>query len=208
MEKRFIQEFGMRYSDETEKIELNEELDFIGKGKERTCYAHPNKPDVAIKITHGEVDKQTTRELRYYQKLGKRVGISYKHFPRYLGPVNTSLGLGHMYDLVRDFDGGVSKSLLEYLENGSSLNDFELELEELKIAFLENEIIFNHDMYAGNILFKRTSSNKGCLVVIDGLGDTVLIPLFDRFKAERKRKIRRRWTYFINRIRTRHPDIR
>lgn len=170
-------------------IQLDKERDYIGKGKERVCYVHPDNSQIAIKITYGEVNKQTKRELKYYRKLGKRKDLSYTHIPRYLGAVETSLGRGHMFDLIRDYDGEISQSLLSYLEKGTPLESFNADLEKLRKSLLENGIISNHDMYAGNILYRRSSESTGDLVVIDGLGDTVFINWLNILKSHRRKRL-------------------
>ena len=67
----------------------------------------------------------------------------------------TNLGEGMILDLIRDHNGAVSKSLLEYLVGGNNINKFEKELNELKNYFSNNLIIFNHDMTPKNILVQK-----------------------------------------------------
>ncbi len=189
------------------KIILDEETDLVGCGKERKCYVHPTEPDIAIKIIHGEDEKQTLRELKFYRAHLKRKDATSIHIPHYFGEIETNYGRGHMFELVRDFDGNISKSLLEYLEEGVPLNRFESDLRILKQSLLDKQIIFNHDMYSGNILYKKSSEEEGYLVVIDGLGDTVLINWLNLFKRHRIKKIQRRWELFINRLRKRAADM-
>ena len=184
-------------------IVIDKEKHFVGHGKERDCYAHPEKPEIAVKINHSKENKQTRREIGFYRSLRWRKKLSFERIPRYYGRINTNLGPGHMFDLIRDYNGEVSKSLLWYLESGLALDQFEEDLDKLKEYFLEQELIFNHDMYAGNLLFKKDSETDGKLVVIDGLGDTVFIKFLNMFSTHRISKIERRWELFINRLRKR-----
>ena len=184
-------------------INLNINRDLIGSGKERNCFVHPEKPNKAIKITSGPVTKQTDRELKFYRGLRKRPQVSFKHIPCYYGEINTNLGPGQMFDLIRDYDGQVSKSLLWYLQQGYSLKFFKKKLKKLYKYLVANELIFNHDMYSGNILYMRKSAGKGRLVIIDGLGDTVYLTWLNAFPNHRKGKIRRRWGLFYNRLKDR-----
>ena len=188
-------------------IILDKASDLVGSGKERNCFVHPSEPHIAIKINRGEVKKQMSRELKFYRTQLKRKNSNCKHIPQYFGEIETNYGEGHMFELVRDFDGNISKSLLEYLEEGVPLNGFESDLRILKQSLLGEQIIFNHDMYSGNILYKKTSEEEGYLVVIDGLGDTVLINWLNLFKRHRIKKIKRRWELFINRLRKRAADM-
>ena len=174
--------------------------DPIGKGKERSCFVHPDDPLKAIKISIGDVDKQSRREIRFYQKLQKRSRADDPHIPRFYGLCDTSLGRGIVVDLICDQDGVISKPLNWYLAEGYPIEDFEPYLEELKQSFLQNLIIFNHDMTVGNLLFQKISASKARLVAIDGLGDVAAIEWFDFFPAFARRKISRRWQRFIERV--------
>ena len=188
-------------------INLNADRDLIGKGKERKCYVHPENPNKAIKISSGPVTKQTDRELKFYRSLSRRPKLSFKHIPCYYGEINTNLGPGQMFDLIRDYDGQVSRSLLWYLQQGYSLDFFKKDLTRLFEYLVANQLIFNHDMYSGNILFKKKSADKGRLVIIDGLGDTVYLNWLNAFPNHRKNKIKRRWGLFYDRLKDRAMRI-
>ncbi|MEO0528536.1 MAG: YrbL family protein [Bacteroidota bacterium] len=172
-------------------------------GKERACYVHPKNPGRVIKILISKVEKQTKRELKLYKGL-QRKKISYQHIPKFHGSIETNLGKGNVFDLIQDFNGDISKSLLDYLKLGYSLLFFEPKLIELKNYLLTNKIIFNHDMYAGNILYQKISESTGHLILIDGLGDTVFIPWLNIFPLHVKQKIERRWDLFIRRLHVNH----
>jgi len=173
--------------------------DPVGKGKERTCFAHPDDPQKAIKIPHGDINEQSRREIRFYQKLYKRGGGG-QHIPRFYGLCETNLGAGIVVDMIRDQDGEISRPLNWYLAEGYPIEDFEPYLDELRQSFLQNLIIFNHDMTVGNLLFQKASATSARLVAIDGLGDVVVIDWFDVFPALVRRKISRRWARFIARV--------
>lgn len=173
--------------------------DPVGKGKERTCFVHPDDSQKAIKIPHGDISEQSRREIKFYQKLQKRGG-SDPHIPRFYGLCETNLGAGIVVDMIRDQDGEISRPLNWYLAEGYPIEDFEPYLDELRQSFLQNLIIFNHDMTVGNLLFQKASATSARLVAIDGLGDVVVIDWFDVFPALVRRKISRRWARFIARV--------
>lgn len=179
-------------------LEINREP--IGVGRERACYVHPDDPRLAIKIPIGNVDTQTRREIRFYRKLGKRGNIDCKHIPAFHGQCDTNLGKGTVVELVRNYDGEISRPMNWYLDQGMPIEEFEHCLAELRQSFLENLIIFNHDMTIGNLLVKKTSLVQFHLVAIDGLGDVVAFGGFDIFPFLVRRKIRRRWQRFITRV--------
>jgi hypothetical protein len=172
----------------------------IGTGRERACYVHPEDPRLAIKMPMGEVSDQTQRDLKFYRKLKKRGIKGNPHVPDFHGLCDTNLGRGLVVDLIRNYDGEISRPLNWYLAQGVPIEEFGEFLAELKQSFLQNLIIFNHDMTIGNLLFQKSSSRSAQLVAIDGLGDVVAIDWFDNFPFLVRRKINRRWKRFMERI--------
>ncbi len=172
----------------------------IGQGRERACYVHPEDPTRAIKIPTGEISKQTRREIAFYERLQRRGFPDGAPLPRYYGQCDTNLGRGIVVDLIRDYDGQISRQLNALLADGIPIEEFESYLIELKQALLEHLIIFNHDLTIGALLFQRRSFSEGRLVVIDGLGDTVVVDWPNRFPWLVRRKIERRWERFIERM--------
>jgi hypothetical protein len=173
--------------------------DPVGKGKERACFVHPDDPQKAIKISLGDVSEQSRREIKFYQKLQKRGGGD-PHIPRFYGLCDSNLGQGIVVDMIRDQDGEISRPLNWYLAEGYPIEDFEPYLDELQQSFLQNLIIFNHDMTVGNLLFQKVSASAARLVAIDGLGDVVALDWFDVFPSLVRRKISRRWKRFTARV--------
>ncbi len=172
----------------------------IGMGKERICFVHPEDPRLAIKIARNKVSEQSKREIKFYLKLQKHDDVEDRHIPKFHGLCETNKGQGIVVDLIRNYDGEISRPLNWYLAHGFPIEEFEPHLDELKQSFLKNLIIFNHDMTIGNLLVQRTSSSKFCMVAIDGLGDVVAFDWLDRFPFLVKRKINRRWARFIVRV--------
>ncbi|WP_158224651.1 YrbL family protein [Agaribacterium haliotis] len=174
--------------------------DKVGQGKERACYVHPDDSSKAVKVLLGDESTQMQREIRIYEYLNKNKAVPYKRIPAYYGTVETNLGTGYVFDLVRDADGQVSKSLKWYLQHGSSPKDFKRQLKNLRRYFLKYKVIFNHDMYEGNILVRITKKGRRKLVVIDGLGEVTFVQWPNRFGFFAKRKIMRRWQRFYRRL--------
>ena len=169
----------------------------IGTGRERACYVHPEDPRLAIKMPMGEVSDQTQRDLKFYRKLKKRGIKDIPHIPGFHGLCETNLGRGMVVDLIRNYDGEISRPLSWYLAQGVPIEEFEQFLQELKQCFLRNLIIINPDLTIGNLLFQKTSTGSARLVAIDGLGDLVTIDWFDRFPMLARHKIKRRWKRFM-----------
>lgn len=172
----------------------------IGAGRERACYIHPEDPRQAIKIPTGTVSEQTLRDIKFYKRL-KKLGITgNEHVPKYFGLCETSLGRGIVVELIRNYDGEIARPLNWYLAQGVPVEEFKIFFEELQQSFLDDLIIFNHDMTIGNLLFQKTSTNSARLVAIDGLGDTVALDWFDSIPFLVRHKIKRRWKRFITRV--------
>jgi len=178
----------------------------IGTGRERACYVHPDDPRLAIKMPMGKSTQQTHRDLKFYRKLKKRGIRGIPHVPDFHGLCDTNLGRGIVVDLVRNYDGEISRPLNWYLAQGVPIEEFYDFLEELKQSFLQNQIIFNQDMTIDNLLFQRTSSRAARLVAIDGLGDTGTIAWIDYFPLLVRRKIKRRWKHFMEQV-YRTPEV-
>jgi hypothetical protein len=175
------------------------DTDPIGVGVERVCYVHPYDSNNIIKISRKKT-LQTTREIKYYTKLIKRKNVSFDHLPNFYGTVKTNLGDGFVVELIRDYDGEISKSLNWQLKNGLPLTALPDYLDELKNYFLNNLIIFNYDMRANNLLFQKTSENNARLVLIDGLGDVVYIKWLNMFPSHVRKKIHRRFERFTRKL--------
>lgn len=182
---------------ESELIIVSEK---IGAGTEKACYVHPYEDNKVVKVPVGKVRLQTEREIRYYKKLQKRRNISYTHMPEFYGVVKTNLGKGYVVDMVRDYDGEISKSLEWYLRNGYTLSDFSAQLADLKSYFLDYSVIFNNDICEVNLLVKRLSPEQMQLVIIDGIGEVVFIQWPNKFYTFLRLKIERRWNRFLRRL--------
>jgi hypothetical protein len=169
----------------------------IGTGRERACYVHPEDPRLAVKMPMGEVSDQTKRDLKFYRGLKKRGVKGIPHIPDFHGLCDTNLGRGMVVDLIRNYDGEISRPLNWYLAQGVPIEEFDQFLEELKQSFLSNLIIFNRDLTIDNLLFQKTSTGSARLVAIDGLGDVVAIDWLSSFPWLLRHRIRRRWKRFI-----------
>lgn len=176
-------------------------IDEIGKGKGRTCFLNPQDKTKVVKVIHDSSDKQTKREISVYKQLAKIPSINYEHFPKYYGEIETDKGIGYVFDLVQNDDGSESKPFHWYIKNGSKLEDFYPQLEELKSYLYDHSIIFCNDMsYEGNILAKEISDGSIKLIVIDGLGDSIYFQSVNNISYFMRRKIKRRWHRLMLRL--------
>ncbi len=171
----------------------------IGRGFERECYVHPENPDRLIKVNLTKRNKQSKREIKYLKKLKKRSLSDWSHLPEFYGTVSTSKGTGLVVEYIKDYTGQPSRSLDEYARK-NGIEAYRKRLDDLKNYFIKNRVIFNYDMNPTNLLLRQKSPNESELVIIDGIGDVVFIPVLNIFKSHVEKKIRRRWKRFEKKL--------
>lgn len=168
--------------------------DFVAEGTDRKCFRYPGRDDLCIKVLHPERRAgRFWREIRYFARLTRR-RVDFSHVAAYHGLVDTSLGRGAVFELVRDDDGQVSKSLDFYLRRDDP--EFEAfaarEIENLKQDLYRQWIVF-HDLNPTNILVRRLSYDEYRLIVIDGVGHNHFLPLASYSRRFARKKIVRAW---------------
>lgn len=171
----------------------------IGKGAHRICYRHPSEQNKCIKIIHSADESIQQLECKYYRQLDL-ADVSWKHLSRYYGVTETNLGTGYVYQLIRDFDGKISLSLTDYLNDhapnkipSSSLRDA---LGELKRYLLDNKIVVRN-LRPYNVVFQRINPTNGIAVIIDNIGHhNNLYHLSDRIAFLARKDIQKKWRKF------------
>ncbi|MGD9300726.1 MAG: PhoP regulatory network protein YrbL [Desulfobacterales bacterium] len=170
----------------------------IGKGLRRECYFHPEDENKCIKIVVAGDHKETAREQSYYRLLNKRK-ISWHMLARFHGNIETNRGTGAVFELIRDYDNGVSKTLEHYFaaENQTDLDYKELPraLTLLKQYLLRWKIV-TMSLRPQNIVYKKINKSEGILVIIDNIGNSDFIPICDYVNWMAALKIRRKWQRF------------
>ncbi|OCG24822.1 hypothetical protein A9G22_03830 [Gilliamella sp. App2-1] len=180
-------------------IRLSKE-DYIGRGLHRKCYHHPENPNKCIKVNYNDgAEEETKREISYYKHLIKR-NVSWGALAQYYGPVSTSYGEGHVFELIRDYNGEIAIPLEKYLANKKLTqqyyDDLVISLKNLKSALLKDRII-TMTIKSKNILFQHLSTEKSRLVIIDNIGNSTLIPIATYIPFFAKAKIERTWQRFL-----------
>ena len=172
----------------------------IGKGLHRECFVHPEDNNRCIKVVTNGNQQETEREQGYYQLLEKK-GISWDKLPRVYGNIDTNMGPGAVFELIRDPDGQVSKSLEQYLADKDYVekhrNQLLGALDELKEYLLKYNII-TMPIKPKNILYQQQNDAPGILYIIDNIGNANLIPIDSYIPFFGNRKILRRWNRFID----------
>jgi hypothetical protein len=177
-----------------------ESSSLIGRGLRRECYFHPGDENKCVKVVVAGDHKETVREQSYYRLLEKRA-ISWKMLARFYGNVETNRGPGAVFELIRDYNGTVSKTLESYF---SANNEADLDYQELSRAlpllkqYLLQWKIVTMSIKPQNIVFKKTNESEGVLVVIDNIGNSDFIPICNYVDIMAMRKVRRKWQRFEN----------
>ena len=170
----------------------------IGRGLRRECYFHPEDENKCIKIVVAGDHKETVREQSYYRLLEKR-NISWKMLARFYGNIETNRGEGAVFELIRDHNEEVSKTLEHYFSanNETDLNyqDLSRALPLLKQYLLKWKIV-TMSLKPQNIVYQKINPTQGKLVVIDNIGNSDFIPICNYLDSFATRKIRRKWQRF------------
>jgi hypothetical protein len=187
-------------------IILNNDL-FIGEGMGRKCYIHPEDKNLCVKIPSPRGKRSAEREKSYFKRL-HWYGKSFEHIADYMGSIDTNNGSGDLYELVRDYDGNISKNLEYYF----SLNDKKITfkmlglIEDLRVYLIKEYILFS-DLDMDNILVKKYDENNFKLVIIDGIGDNNQIPFLEYIKPLGIKRCEKKWDLFKTKIGKKFPDI-
>lgn len=191
-----------------EIIQLDDSL-LYGQGSHKKCFLHPHNKNLYIKIAYNEGgQKDLIREINYIDVL-KRRHKDYSILPKYFGKVNTNLGTGYVFEIIRDYNNGRTQTLEDFI---TDLNLFSQNyslivrlLKELKEKLYKNEII-TMVLFPENILFQKTDENTYRVRIVNDMGSAVLIPLEYHFKYFAHTKILRRWKMFLEVLRNKYAS--
>ena len=140
---------------------------YISEGLARKVYLHPENNDLCIKIGKPGVDiHHLYKEIKYYHKIKNKDSskFGYMFYVKYHGEIETNIGTGFVYDLIKDeTTKNISLTLRHYLEmSNSPFSDekFVKGLDRLKFEMIKNKI-FVGDLRARNICVKLLNNNSG-----------------------------------------------
>ncbi len=172
----------------------------IGKGNYRIAYIH--KGTIVKKIFRKSIRIKNINlyEFQMYQALIPKIPIQYQnYFSSIYGVFDFKGETFSVSELIRDYDGEVSKSLNNY-KGGISNDYFWMELDKLKMFLIDNKIEFV-DVAANNIIVKKINENLYFPIFIDykRVGNNIFFPLQLSlyFKKGRVNKMIRRFNRLI-----------
>lgn len=103
-------------------INLTDDL-LYGQGTHKKCFLHPLDNNLCIKIAYNKGgQRDLNRELNYLKVL-KRHHKDYSILPQYYGPVKTNLGIGHVFELIQDYDGTKSQTLEDFINSPTAFKE-------------------------------------------------------------------------------------
>jgi hypothetical protein len=189
--KKFIKNYK---KNNKEYIELNS--DYIGRGNERYCFLHPNFNNKCIKIFHNNKKKSNnfnscTTEFYFYNNCIKEENK--KFFGKCYDIIDTSKGIGYVYELVVDDDNSISLTLSQYIQKYGLTNDVKQNIKTLTDMIIKNYYHFV-DLYPKNILVKMTNNRIDNLVIVDypdykKLKKTLINKLYIKLKMKKRLKV-------------------
>lgn len=181
----------------------------FGIGGRRLCFVHPLEPAKCIKVLrqderrtvrnkHSKVPARFRRkydnnahEQEELESVFRRVGpAAAQCLPRCYGYVETDLGPGLVLDLIRDHDGGISRSIRELITNGQDLAALRPAFDAFAAFFLRHRIV-TRQILDHNIAARQGADGNWSLFLIDGLGNPAWLPVASWVPALAERKIRR-----------------
>ena len=180
-------------------VKLTEDL-YIGEGNHKVVYIDPRSRERCIKILRHAPDPDMERELSYRRALGGKAD-SMSLLVRYYGTVKTSLGEGHVFERVLDFDGTPSKTMLAVLDEIAAqperLGEAERMLLQFKRDYFSQEFL-PAGMDPDNFHVQRTSPTETRVRIIDNIGCSAALPLAYYIGYFRRQRVRKYWKRFVH----------
>ncbi len=150
--------------------------EYIGEGKQKVTYHHPEDPTKCIKVPKKDKKRRlqvVLREIAYVVKFQSRLPF----LSPYHGTVETNEGTGYVFDLVCDEDGNTSPTLEEMYAQ------LDKKIVHDKINQIHQELIKQKgvvsDINPANFLVKRKLNGDYDLILVDGFGNSDAIKICD-----------------------------
>ena len=174
----------------------------VAEGVYQKCFRHPSDDNLCIKISKKDIEtSRVAYEVEYCEKISKKriKKEDYQFFSKFHGTVETNLGKGYVFDLIKDETTQEVSKTLEYylLHPDPEISDKTLKIvyERLIQLMVKYKIIAN-DIRSKNICCKILEDKTIELIHVDGLGHRDFLPLVDWFSYFAKKKIERRLVKF------------
>ena len=138
------------------------------------------------------------KERKAYDALLKSGQSDWRHVPRYHGAVATDQGIGIVTDLQRNHDGAFPANLEELLPKGmtDALADA---IDEFK-AWLRRDLFLSRDLLPHNIIAVLERPGRYRLMIVDGIGNSEMLPLSSWLRTAARLKVERKIRKFDHRV--------
>lgn len=180
----------------------------IAQGSSRWVFQHPENPDLLIKVLkHRLPDQQVyglkkrlkalkgkhkltrhLREIEQFLAVKSRPSDRFiQHLPEMPGFVSTDMGIGFLVEAIKGQDGKLAPTLKQLIKT-SQLTIQRITLLELFFKRLLESDVVAGDAHAGNLVLGTNSNGEEFFALVDGLGDSTVIPtralswLINRYK--------------------------
>lgn len=176
------------------------EKDIIGRGMNKIVYYHPKDKNKCIKFSLNNSDETDIQyEIKFRKSCKQKVEQS-ELLTKYFGIVETNLGRGYVFELVRDFDGELSETFETLLRRDiKSPKVFEV-LEMFKEKLFE-EVMIISPIFSNNILVQKISEQEIRIRIVDGIGMHVLLPIPYYSKTFAIIHLKKMWRRFMKLLR-------
>lgn len=136
------------------------------------------------------------REIVQYVTIRSGTDHPIPSIQRFLGVVETDLGFGMVVEKVTGKGGELAPMLTALLQRDGFTAEIEQMLETLIDDLNRNHVVLN-DLRVRNIVCAENGKNERRLVLIDGFGEKVLIPLYSMSKFANTRRNMRKYKQLI-----------
>lgn len=164
---------------------------YLGEGEQKQVFLHPDDEGLCIKFAKKDKRRKAgglKREIRYTKKFQ---GVL-EFLAKYRGELETNMGKGHLFDLIRNSNGEISATL------SSSFRELDQnvlvgKIREIYQTLLKEGAVVS-DLHVSNILVQLLGNSDYKLVLIDGFGNSDLIKICDYSRVFLKHKLDRKFT--------------
>jgi hypothetical protein len=177
------------------EIELSSNK-LLSEGGGRHIYAHPENPDIVIKL-HKPLREKPLQALRTlfrpkrrrfgrllnsvveidaFSEMVARTGRVPAFVTQFLGFIATNRGPGAMFEAIRGADGALAPTLENHARNNPVESGIEVAIDKLWDQIVEFRAIVS-DPTLRNAVVTGDAANGYRLTLVDGLGERTLIPI-------------------------------
>ncbi|AUM13444.1 YrbL family protein [Ketobacter alkanivorans] len=193
----------------------------FAQGGNRLCFVHPKHPDRCVKVRRPDFSLEARRrkkgfpknlkplssfddnleEFHVMQQLEQQFGMPiFNLISRCYGFEDTDMGRGLTSELIRDHSGHISHTLKQYLWDHDHTEDSQHAVNTFCNQWIDLGVP-SRDLLLHNIVAQR--NHKGLivrLVLIDGLGNQNILPMWLQPLTLRRNKARRKTENLRERI--------